>query len=469
MKNEGNATPGPAEALSTATLLLDAAGRGVRYRETAAERRVAPPAAAVVALAAFGGALPAAGRDAKDVLETLDRLGSPATVTMSGGRYFGFVNGSSLPVTVASNWLATAWDQNCALHVMSPVAATLEQVALQWTLEALRLPADSAGTFVVGATMANFTALAAARHAVFAAAGWDVDNDGLSGAPPVTVVVGAEVHATVRRVLGLLGFGRTRAVVLPVDGQGRIIARDLPRLTGPAIVCLQAGNVNSGAFDPAPALCAWAHDHGAWVHVDGAFGLWARACPSRAAQAEGYDLADSWATDAHKWLNVPYDCGIAMVKNAPALRAAMAMTAAYLPPSGVRDPMHYSPDGSRRARAVDVWAALAFLGRNGVADLVERCCAHATRMAQGLSGAGHEVLNEVTLNQVLVAFGDDAQTTRVIAAVQAAGVCWCGGTRWQGREAMRISVSSYATTDADIDASLASILECAATGAEARS
>ncbi len=201
-----------------------------------------------------------------------------------------------------------------------------------------------------------------------------MDNDGLIGAPPVTVVVGAEVHATVRRVLGLLGLGRTRALVLPVDGQGRIAARDLPRLAGPAIVCLQAGNVNSGAFDPAPALCAWAHEHGAWVHVDGAFGLWARACPARAAQADGYELADSWATDAHKWLNVPYDCGIAMVRDEPALRAAMAMTAAYLPPSGVRDPMHYSPDGSRRARAVDVWAALAFLGRDGVADLVERCC-----------------------------------------------------------------------------------------------
>jgi len=469
MKIEGNATRGRPEALSTTALLLDAAGRGVRYRETAADRRVAPPDAAVAALAGFGGVLPSPGRDAGDVIEILDRLGSPATVAMSGGRYFGFVNGSSLPVTVASNWLATAWDQNCALHVMSPVAATLEQVALQWTLEALRLPADSAGTFVVGATMANFTALAAARHAVFAAAGWDVDNDGLAGAPPVTVVVGAEVHATVRRVLGLLGFGRTRAVVLPVDGQGRIAARDLPRLTGPAIVCLQAGNVNSGGFDPAPALCGWAHDHGAWVHVDGAFGLWARACPSRAAQAEGYDLADSWATDAHKWLNVPYDCGIAMVRNEPALRAAMAMTAAYLPPSGVRDPMHYSPDGSRRARAVDVWAALAFLGRDGVAELVERCCAHAARMAQGLAAAGCEVLNEVTLNQVLVAFGDDAETTRVIAAVQAAGVCWCGGTRWQGREAMRISVSSYATTAADIDASLSSILACAASAAGGRS
>jgi glutamate/tyrosine decarboxylase-like PLP-dependent enzyme len=317
--------------------------------------------------------------------------------------------------------------------------------------------------------MANFTALAAARHAVYAVAGWDVDNDGLVGAPPVTVVVGAEVHATVRRVLGLLGFGRTRTLVLPVDGQGRIAAGDLPHLSGPAIVCLQAGNVNSGAFDPAPALCSWAHDHDAWVHVDGAFGLWARACPTRATQAYGYDQADSWATDAHKWLNVPYDCGIAMVRDESALRAAMSMTAAYLPPSGVRDPMHYSPDGSRRARGVDVWAALAFLGRDGIAALVERCCAHASRMAQGLAAAGHEVLNDVALNQVLVAFGDDEGTTRVIAAVQAAGVCWCGGTRWQGREAMRISVSSYATSEADVDASLASILACAAAVQEGRS
>jgi glutamate/tyrosine decarboxylase-like PLP-dependent enzyme len=469
MRNEGNATHARAEALSTAQLLLDAAGRGVRYREGAGDRRVAPAAAALEALAELGGALPAAGRDPSVVLDTLDRVGSPATTTMAGGRYFGFVNGSSLPVTVASNWLATAWDQNCALHVMSPAAATFEQVALRWTLEALRLPHDSAGTFVVGATMANFTALAAARHAVYAVAGWDVDNDGLVGAPPVTVVVGAEVHATVRRVLGLLGFGRTRTLVLPVDGQGRIAAGDLPHLSGPAIVCLQAGNVNSGAFDPAPALCSWAHDHDAWVHVDGAFGLWARACPTRATQAYGYDQADSWATDAHKWLNVPYDCGIAMVRDESALRAAMSMTAAYLPPSGVRDPMHYSPDGSRRARGVDVWAALAFLGRDGIAALVERCCAHASRMAQGLAAAGHEVLNDVALNQVLVAFGDDEGTTRVIAAVQAAGVCWCGGTRWQGREAMRISVSSYATSEADVDASLASILACAAAVQEGRS
>jgi glutamate/tyrosine decarboxylase-like PLP-dependent enzyme len=309
--------------------------------------------------------------------------------------------------------------------------------------------------------MANLTALAAARHAVLSRAGWDVDNDGLYGAPPLTVVVGAEVHATLTRALGHLGLGRRRTLALPVDRQGRIATHDLPRLDGPAIVCLQAGNVNSGAFDPAGPLCAWAHDHGAWVHVDGAFGLWARAAPNKAPQAEGYDLADSWATDAHKWLNVPYDCGIALVRDEAALRAAMSLTAAYLPPSGVRDPMHYSPDGSRRARGVDVWAALAHLGRDGLADMVERCCRHATRFARGLHEAGHDILNEVTLNQVLVSFGDDDATRRVIAAVQAAGVCWCGGTVWQGREAMRISVSSYATTDDDVDASLASILECA--------
>jgi glutamate/tyrosine decarboxylase-like PLP-dependent enzyme len=456
-------TPTPAAPVtpSDAELLRDAATRGIRYRGSLPGRRVTPAAGAAAALRDLHAPLPEHGQTAAAVLDTLDRVGTPNTVGMAGGRYFGFVNGSSLPVTVAAHWLATAWDQNCALQVMSPAAAAFEQAALTWTLEALRLPADAAGAFVVGATMANLTALAAARHAVLARAGWDVDNDGLNGAPALTVVVGAEVHATLTRALGHLGLGRRRTVVLPVDDQGRIAARDLPRLEGPAIVCLQAGNVNSGAFDPAGPLCAWARDHGAWVHVDGAFGLWARAAPARAAQAEGYDQADSWATDAHKWLNVPYDCGIALVRDEAALRGAMSLTAAYLPPSGVRDPMHYSPDGSRRARGVDVWAALAHLGRDGVAELVERCCRHASRFERGLRQAGHAVLNQVALNQVLVAFGDDETTRRVIAAVQAEGVCWCGGTVWHGREAMRISVSSYATTDEDVDASLASILACA--------
>lgn len=460
MSFDDNATAPGTIALSTAALLDDAARRGIRYRTTLDPRRVAPDAAAIDALAALDGALPERGRADADVLDLLDRVGSPATVAIAGGRYFGFVNGSSLPATVAAHWLATAWDQNCALQVMSPVAAACEDIALRWTCEALHLP-PSAGALVTGASMANLTALAAARHRVLAQAGWDVDNDGLIGAPPLTVVVGAEVHATLRRALGHLGLGRTRTLTLPVDGQGRIVVHDLPRLAGPTIVCLQAGNVNTGAFDPAQPLCDWAHAHGAWVHVDGAFGLWARACPARAAQADGYDLADSWATDAHKWLNVPYDCGIALVRDEPALRAAMSLTAAYLPPSGPRDPMHYSPDGSRRARGVDVWAAFASLGRDGLAELVDRCCRHATRMAEGLRAAGLDVLNEVTLNQVLVSFGDDDATRRVIAAVQADGTCWCGGTRWQDREAMRISVSSYATTTADVDQSLAAIVRCA--------
>ena len=438
-------------------ILLDAAHRGILYRESLGTRPVAPTAGDLARLDEFRRPLPLTSTAASEVIARLDDVGSPGTVTMAGGRYFGFVNGSSLPVTVASNWLATAWDQNCALHAMSPTAAVLEQVVLRWTAEVLRLP-PGGGALVTGATTANFTALAAARHAVLERAGWDVDNHGLFGAPPITVVVGAEVHVTILRVLGFLGLGRSRIVTVPVDGQGRIRSDALPTITGPAIVCIQAGNVNTGACDPAEEICAWADANGAWVHVDGAFGLWARATPSLAPLVEGYDLADSWATDAHKWLNVPYDCGIALVRDESALRAAMASTAAYLPPSGVRDPMHYSPDGSRRARSVDLWAAYQYLGRSGVADLVERCCRHAARFAALIEAGGYEVLNEVVLNQVLVSFGDDEATRRVIARVQADGVCWCGGTRWRGREAMRISVSSWATTEVDVEASAAAIL-----------
>ena len=444
-----------------ADILIDAARRGIRYRQSLGTRPVNPTPDAIARLERFRRPLPETGTAAADVLALLDEIGSPATVTMAGGRYFGFVNGSSLPVTVASNWLATAWDQNCALHIMSPAAAVLEDVVLRWTADILRLPIGG-GALVTGATTANFTSLAAARHAVLERAGWDVDNQGLFGAPPITVVVGAEVHATILRVLGLLGLGRSRIVTVPADGQGRMRPEALPRISGPAIICIQAGNVNTGACDPAEAICAWADANGAWVHVDGAFGLWARALPSLAPVVAGYELADSWATDAHKWLNVPYDCGIALVRDESALRAAMAMTAAYLPPSGVRDPMHYSPDGSRRARAVDLWAAYQHLGRAGVADLVERCCRHATRFAELIRAGGHEVMNEVVLNQVLVSFGDDEATRRVIARIQADGVCWCGGTRWRNREAMRISVSSWATTDADVDASAAAILRAAA-------
>jgi glutamate/tyrosine decarboxylase-like PLP-dependent enzyme len=309
--------------------------------------------------------------------------------------------------------------------------------------------------------MANFSCLAAARHAVLTRAGWDVESDGLFGAPPITVVVGAEAHATVYKALGLLGMGRKRVVTVPVDGQGRMRADDLPSLTGPTIVCAQAGNVNTGAFDPVPAICARAQDASAWVHVDGAFGLWAGAVPERAHLVDGVAQADSWATDAHKWLNVPYDCGLAIVRDGDALRGAMTLTAAYLQQGATRDPSQYTPEASRRARAIAVWAALRSLGRTGLAAMIERCCAHATRFAEGLRAAGYEVLNEVTLNQVLVSFGDDEQTRRVIAGVQAEGTTWCGGTEWQGRAAMRISVSSWATTAEDVQRSLAAMLRVA--------
>jgi glutamate/tyrosine decarboxylase-like PLP-dependent enzyme len=440
-------------------LLASAAARCIAYLDGLGERRVGPDESAVAALSRFDEPLPDVPTDPLAVLALLDEVGSPATMAMAGPRFFGFVIGGALPVTVASSWLATAWDQNTGLYRPTPGTAALEEVALRWLLDLLKLPPTCAGAFVTGATVANFTALAAARHAVLARAGWDVEADGLFGAPPITVVVSEEVHPSVTKSLGMLGLGKRRVVPVPVDGQGRMRADTLPSLAGPTIVCTQAGNVNTGAVDPVGAICEAAHAAGAWVHVDGAFGLWAAAAPSRAPLVEGVDQADSWATDAHKWLNVPYDSGLAFVRDGDALRAAMAMTAEYLPTETEhRNPADYTPELSRRARGVDVWAALRHLGREGVADLVERCCRHARRFAEGLSAAGYEVLNEVVLNQVLVSFGDSDATHRVIAGLQDDGTCWCGGTEWQGRTAMRISVSSWATTDTDVERSLDAML-----------
>jgi glutamate/tyrosine decarboxylase-like PLP-dependent enzyme len=442
-------------------LLMMAAERGIAYREGVGERRVAPLPEAVARLAELGGPLPDGPTDAASVLALLDEVGSPATVATAGGRYFGFVNGSSLPVTLAANWLAGAWDQNAAFAVMSPTAAVLEEIALRWLVELLGLPPEAGGAFVTGATMANFTVLAAARHALLEQAGWDVEAEGLFGAPPITVVIGQEVHPSLLKALGLLGLGRRRVVTVPVDGQGRMRADAFPRLDGPAIVCIQAGNVNSGAFDPAREICARAHEAGAWVHVDGAFGLWAAAAPERAHLAAGVADADSWATDAHKWLNVPYDSGVAFVRRPEHLRGAMMLSAPYLIQGAEREPSQYTPEASRRARGVEIWTALRALGRAGVADLVEQTCRHAARFAEGLRAAGYRVLNEVVINQVLVSFGDADLTRRVIARIQADGMCWCGGTVWQGQTAMRISVSSWATTAEDVDRCLAAMLRIA--------
>lgn len=451
----------PADLTGRASLLQDACRRSLDYLGGLAERPVAADPAAVAALDGLDFELPARGLAAPDVLARLDTLGSPATVASGGPRYFGFVTGGALPVAQAASWLTTAWDQNAALSVMSPAAARLSAVALRWVTELLGLPAGCAGGFVTGATMANVTCLAAARDDVLARHGWDAARDGLVGAPPVTVVVGEEVHAAVRKALGLIGLGRDRALVLPADDQGRIRPRDLPALPGPALVCLQAGNVNSGASDPFVPLIAWAREQGAWVHVDGAFGLWAAAAPATAPQADGAADGDSWATDGHKWLNTTYDCGIALVRSPDALRQAMQATAAYLPGTG-SEAMHLVPQSSQRARGAEVWAVLATLGRAGVAALIDRTCLLARRFAAGLQDGGFTVLNDVVLNQVVVALGDAAQTAAIIAAVQADGTCWCGPTSWQGRPAMRVSVSAWNTTAADVDASVAAIRACAA-------
>ena len=442
-------------------LLENTAQRAISYLEGIEDRSVAPPTEAVAKLAILNQPLNDGPIAPEQVINRLDEVCSPATMAMAGPRFFGFVIGGALPVTLAANWLAGAWDQNSGLFTPTPATAQLEQVALNWLLDLFKFPRDCGGAFVTGATMANFSALAAARHALLKRAGWNVEADGLFGAPPITVVVGEEAHPTLFKSLGLLGLGRNRVVKVPVDSQGRMLADAIPPLSGPTILCVQAGNVNTGACDPFPEVCKRAHAAGAWVHVDGAFGLWAPTAQSTASLATGMADADSWATDFHKWLNVPYDSGIALVRDADALRAAMAITADYLPTSEFRNPSDFTPELSRRARGVEVWAALHSLGRQGIAELVERNCCQARRFAEGLQAAGFKVLNDVVLNQVLVAFGDAEATNRVVAEIQSDGTCWCGGTVWQGQTAMRISVSSWATKDADVERSLEAMVRIA--------
>jgi glutamate/tyrosine decarboxylase-like PLP-dependent enzyme len=443
-------------------LLRDAADRAIQYLTALPSRSVAPAPEAVAALTALDVRLPEQPTDPASVLQLLDETASPATTAMAGPRFFGFVVGGSLPAALAANWLAGAWDQKSAFRSVAPATARLEEVSLRWLVDLFGLPAGTAAGFTTGATVANFTALAAARHAVLARAGWNVEADGLFGAPPVTVVVGDEVHSSLVKALGMVGLGRNRVVRVPADGQGRMRAEEMPLVSGPAIVCAQAGNVNTGAVDPLAEICARAEDSGAWVHVDGAFGLWAAAVPSLQHLTAGVENADSWATDAHKWLNVPYDSGLAFVRAPEALRAAMSVSADYLPPAGgQRNPSDYTPEMSRRGRGVEVWAALMSLGRSGLVDLIERNCRLARRFATELSAAGFEIVNDVVLNQVLVSFGDADVTDRIVAAVQADGTCWCGGTVWHGRPAVRISVSSWATTDDDVTRSVDAITKAA--------
>lgn len=446
----------------TRHLLAEAARRAADYLESLRNRPAGPlPGAETALVNALDQPLPDRGSDGADILAFLDDLGSPATVASAGGRYFGFVTGGAMPAALAANYLAGAWDQNSFSWASSPAIAAFEAAALRWVKEALGVPAAAEGALVTGATMAHFTCLAAARNRVLKQAGWNVDADGLFGAPEIAVIVGEEAHASLFKVLSMIGLGRDRVVKLPCDDQGRISARQLPDITGPTIVCLQAGNVNSGAFDPAEPLIEWAHSGGAWVHVDGAFGIWALASPEKAGLAKGFTAADSWALDAHKWLNVPYDSGIALVADASALRNAMSITGAYLMSGERREAMNVTPESSRRARAVDIWAALKSMGRQGLSELVERNCRQAQTLAAALRQASIEVLNDVVLNQVVVSFGSDQRTNRVIVKIQDEGECWCGETVWHGEAAMRISVSSWATTDEDIERSLSAILRAA--------
>ena len=455
----------------TERALETAAAHATQFLRGLPERPVAARAGAEELRARLGGPLPEHPSDPAEVVAQLAKLADDGLVASAGPRYFGFVVGGSLPAALAADWLAAAWDQNAGLFVLGPAAATVEDVAAGWLAELLGLPATATCGFVTGGLGANFGGLAAARNHVLARAGWDVERDGLVGALPVEVVVGAERHVTIDVALRYLGLGSGRVRVVPADDQGRMDAAALPEvlaaLKGPTIVCAQAGNVNTGAFDPLPAICAAGHDHGAWVHVDGAFGLWAGASPALRHLVAGVEQADSVATDAHKWLNVPYDSGLVFVAHPQAHLAAFAKVASYLTPAqgGARDPDGFVPEASRRARGFPVWAALRSLGRSGVAELVERCCGNARRFADALAAAdGVEVLNEVVLNQVLVRFPDpggdhDGRTREVVRRVQAGGTLWLGGTTWHGMAAMRISVSNWSTTDADVDRSVAAILQ----------
>lgn len=433
------------------SLLQRSARLGIDYLASVRERRVSPTDAALDGLARFEEATPEQGTGADAVLAMLDEVGSPATVATTGGRYFGFVVGGALPVTVAADWLATAWDQNAVLEVLSPVANRLETVCERWLVDLLGLPVGSAVGFVSSASEANFTAFAAARHELLRRADWDVYERGLYGAPPIRVVVSEEAHSCVPRALGFLGMGQQHCVKVPVDGEGRMRIDAFPELDDRTLVIVQAGHVSTGSFDPMAEIATRVRDAGAWLHVEGAYGLWAATSAQYRHLVEGAEHADSWAVDAHKYLNVPFDSGFVVCRDRSVLEAAMDTRAPYIQYSAGRDGSRLTPVLSRRARAVAIWAAIKHLGRSGIAEIVERTCAHAKRLAAGLEAAGFEVLNDVVLNQVLVAAATDEDTLGVARRVQEGGVCWCGTTRRGDRAAIRVSICSWATTTDDID------------------
>ena len=432
------------------------------FLETLDERPVFPTASVEELAAALGGPLPEEPADPLEVVEQFAREADPGIVATAGGRYFGYVIGSALPASIAADWLTTIWDQCAGLGALSLSGAVVEEIVGDWLKELLVLPPDASFAITTGCQMAHVTALAAARHDVLESSGWDVRERGLAGSPPITVVGGALRHVTIGRALRLLGIGNDQVVVVASDEHGRMrpdgLQAALARIDGPTIVCAQAGEVNTGCFDPLPEIVEIVRKTDAWLHVDGAFGMWAAASPDRRHLVEGIGDADSWATDGHKWLNVPYDCGLAFCAKPAAHRASMTMHASYFEGQGewLRDAADWTPESSRRARAFTVYAALRSLGRQGVAELVEDCCERASQFAEGIARVPDcTVLNEVVLNQVLFRFEDDATTLAVLEAVQRGGEAWMGGTMWDDRAAIRVSVSSWRTTAADIDRTVA--------------
>jgi glutamate/tyrosine decarboxylase-like PLP-dependent enzyme len=424
------------------------------YMQTVLDRPVFPEAEAIKNLAVFREKLPDQPVDPYRVLEKLHQFGSPATVAQTGGRYFGFVNGGIVPTALAAKWLGDVWDQNAALYVMSPIVSVLEDVCEGWLVDLLGLPQNTAAGFVSGTSTASLCGLVAGRDHLLRKNGWDVSSRGLFGAPEIRVVLGAGAHSTVYKALSILGLGKDRLIQVPTDEQGRMRADLLPELDSNTLLILQAGNVNSGAFDPFVEICSKARAADAWVHIDGAFGLWAAASPSLKHLTAGIELADSWSVDAHKTLNAPYDSGLILCRHRDALTQALHMTGSYIIYSENRDGMLYSADMSRRARAVELWATLMALGRSGVAGLIEDLQQKAVYFADCLRQAGFTVLNEVCFNQVLVTSGDPQQTKELLKLIQASGECWCGGGSWHGDDVIRISVCSYRTTRQDIDQSV---------------
>ena len=441
-------------------LLRDALRYAEHYLGTLDQRNVYPNSEALDALDEFDEPLPAEPSQPSDTLAMLHRVGGPGTVAQVGGRYFGFVNGGALPVGTAARVLADVWDQNTAHFIMSPVAARLEAVCERWMAQLLGFPQETAAGFVTGTTLANVSGLAAGRNEILRRKGWDVSELGLYGAPPIPVIVGQGAHAAVRKSMALLGMGDTHTQVIPVDDQGRMIASELPEMEEGTLVVAQAGNVNSGAFDPVGEICDRVHANSGWVHVDGAFGLWAAALPSLKEHVQGIDRADSWAVDAHKTLNVPYDCGIVLCRDRAALERAFSASAEYFQWSDEREPMRYTPSMSKRARSIELWAILKTLGREGVVALIEQLRSHAQNFASQLHERGFAIHNDIVFNQVLVSCDSDKETQRTLAAIQDMGDCWCGASTWRGRSVIRISVCSWATTSEDIDRSVHSF--CAA-------